>query len=169
MYDLFVEGLLFLIIFPPIIYGYLRVFELGGEYFYVFLQIFALLITIVLTWIHPNFIAPLFNEFKELTNTNLRMKIYTMANRTKFPIKNILVMNSSVRSSHLNAYFYGFGSKKVIVLYDTLLRSLSDEEIVSVISHEMGHSYYKHSLQKLFVYLLQTLSIFYIFGFFMKN
>lgn len=63
-YDLFVEGLLLVIIFPPIIYGYLRVVDIGGEYFYVFLQIFAFLITIILTWVHPNLIAPLFNEFR---------------------------------------------------------------------------------------------------------
>ena len=97
------------------------------------------------------------------------MKIHTLANRTRFSIKNILIMNSSVRSAHLNAYFYGFGSKKVIVLYDTLLRSLEEEEIISVISHEMGHSYHKHSIQKLVVYLLETLFIFYIFGFFIKG
>jgi hypothetical protein len=55
-----------LIIFPPIIYGYLQVVEISGEYFYVFLQIFVISITIILTWIHPNLIAPLFNKFVEL-------------------------------------------------------------------------------------------------------
>lgn len=77
-----------------------------------------------MTWIHPNFIAPLFNNFKELTNANLRMKILTLSQRSRFPIKRIFIMNSSLRSAHLNAYFYGFGSNKVIVLYDTLLKSL---------------------------------------------
>jgi STE24 endopeptidase len=61
IYDLLVETGLMLIIFPPIIYGYLRVVELGGEHFYLYLEIFTLFITIVLTWIHPNLIAPLFN------------------------------------------------------------------------------------------------------------
>lgn len=63
VYDLFVEAGLTLIIFPAIIYGYLKVVKIGGEYFYIFLQVFAVAVTIILTWIHPNLISPIFNKF----------------------------------------------------------------------------------------------------------
>jgi len=76
-----VEAGLMLIIFPPIIYGYLQVVEIGGEYFYVFLQIFVICITIILTWVHPNLIAPLFNKFTELKDEELKAKIYAIANK----------------------------------------------------------------------------------------
>lgn len=79
MYDLFVEASLMLIIFPPIIYGYLKVVDYGGEDFYIFLEVFVLLVTIILTWVHPNLIAPLFNKFSELKDTELRLKIFTIA------------------------------------------------------------------------------------------
>lgn len=73
------EAALKLIIFPPIIYGYLQVVQVGGEYFYVFLQIFVIFITVVLTWVHPNLIAPLFNKFTELKDEDLKAKIYGIA------------------------------------------------------------------------------------------
>lgn len=68
IYDLFVEAALMLIIFPPIIYGYLQVVELGPDHFYFTLQIFVVFITVLLTWLHPNLIAPLFNNFSQLSN-----------------------------------------------------------------------------------------------------
>lgn len=169
IYDLFVEATLMLIIFPPIIYGYLQVVQVGGEYFYIFLQVFVICITVVLTWIHPNLIAPLFNKFSELKDEDLRLKIYTIANKNGIKISSIYVINSSVRSAHSNAYLYGLGTTKVIVLYDSLLQALSRDEILAVITHEMGHSYYSHSLKKLSIYLLEVLSMFYIFAQFVKN
>lgn len=125
IYDLFVEGALMLIIFPPIIYGYLQVVQLGGEYFYIFLQIFVICITIILTWIHPNLIAPLFNKFTELKDNDLKLKILTIANKNNIHISNIYVIDSSVRSAHSNAYLYGITKTKVIVLYDNLFQALS--------------------------------------------
>lgn len=142
---------------------------MGGEYFYVFLQIFVISITVVLTWIHPNLIAPLFNKFIELKDDDLKMRIYTIAEKNSIKISNIYVMNSSVRSAHSNAYLYGLGQTKVIVLYDNLLQSLNKDEVLAVITHEMGHSYYSHSIKKLLVYLVEVLSMFYIFAQFVKN
>jgi STE24 endopeptidase len=78
-------------------------------------------------------------------------------------------MNGSIRSAHSNAYFYGFGRTKVIVLFDTLLAKLSQKEITSVVCHELGHWAYNHIFTKLLIYLLEVLSIFYIFSFFLQN
>jgi STE24 endopeptidase len=78
-----------------------------------------------LGWIHPNLIAPLFNEFKPLSNQSVIFHLNHLAEKVKFPLKKILWMNGSIRSAHSNAYFYGFGKTKVIVLYDTLLSKLN--------------------------------------------
>ncbi len=89
------------------------------------LQIFALIVTILLGWIHPNLIAPLFNEFKPLSNSNIISNVNYLAQKLNFPLKKILYMNESVRSAHSNAYFYGFVKTKIIVIYDTLMIKLN--------------------------------------------
>lgn len=169
IYDLFVEATQMLIIFPPIIYGYLQVVQIGEEHFYLFLQVFVICITIVLTWIHPNLVAPMFNKFTELRDSQLRTKIHEIAAKNSIQLANVYVMNSSVRSAHSNAYLYGLGRTKTIVLYDSLLQNLSMEETLSVLAHEMGHSYHGHSLKKLLVYLVEALCMFYIFAQFIRN
>ena len=87
----------------------------------------------------------------------------------KFPLKNIKWNNSRSIAAHSNAYFYGFGQTKVIVLHDTLLTKLNPKEITSVVCHEMGHWAYSHPFKKLFVYLVEVWSIFYIFSFFLQK
>lgn len=84
-------------------------------------------ITIILTWIHPNLIAPLFNKFTELEDTELKLKILAIANKNNIHISNVYIINSSVRSAHSNAYLYGITRTKVIVLYDNLFQSMSQE------------------------------------------
>lgn len=135
VYDLFVEAALMLIIFPPIIYGYLQVIELDAENFYFSLQIFVIAITIILTWLHPNLIAPLFNNFTEFRHDELKARIQAIADAHRIKLKNVFIINSSVRSQHSNAYLYGIGSSKTIVLSDSLLNSLNDDEVLAVVGH----------------------------------
>lgn len=82
--------------------------------------------------IYPNLIAPCFNKFTELNPGKLREKIEELAKKEKFPLKKIYVMDASKRTGHSNAYFYGFGSNKRIVLCDTLLNSPEDQ-IVAIL------------------------------------
>ena len=77
-----------------------------------------------------------------------------MASSINFPLRQICLMDGSVRSFHSNAYFYGFGSNKRIVLLDTLIHRLKAEEIVSVVGHEMGHWKHNHALYKFLLYIL---------------
>ena len=70
--------------------------------------------------IFPNYIQPLFNKFTELPEGELKTKIYALAERLKFPLKKLFIVDESSRSAHSNAYFFGFGKDKRIVLYDTL-------------------------------------------------
>ena len=82
-------------------------------------------ITIILTWLHPNLIAPLFNNFTELKKDDLRARIFALAQKNDISLGNILVMHSSMRSAHSNAYLYGIGSSKTIVISDSLFTSLT--------------------------------------------
>lgn len=82
--------------------------------------------------IYPNVIAPLFNKFTELEEGELRQKIEDLCKKVEFPLKKIYVMDQSKRSTHSNAYFYGFGSNRRIVLFDTL-KAFPDNQIISVL------------------------------------
>lgn len=86
--------------------------------------------------------------------TELKSGIRELAYKVGFPLSNIYLMNGSLRSSHSNAYFYGFGSNKRIVLYDTLVRRLDEREVISVVGHEMGHWKHKHAFITFFVYVV---------------
>jgi STE24 endopeptidase len=90
-------------------------------------------------WIYPNFIQPLFNTFKELEDGDLKNKITNLAKILEFPLKKIYEMDQSQRSAHSNAYLYGFWKNKRIVLFDTLIKKLDNEEILAVLCHEFGH------------------------------
>ncbi|KAK9910320.1 hypothetical protein M0R45_034286 [Rubus argutus] len=91
--------------------------------------------------------APLFNKFTPLPEGQLRGKIETLASSLKFPLKKLFVVDGSTRSSHSNAYMYGFFNNKRIVLYDTLIQQCKmDEEIVAVIAHELGHWKLNHAV-----------------------
>jgi len=66
-------------------------------------------------------------------------------------LKKIFVVDQSTRSSHSNAYFYGFGNNKRIVIFDTLMKHNTNDEIVAIIGHELGHWYYSHNLKNIFI------------------
>ena len=85
------------------------------------------------------FIAPLFNKFSPLEDSSLLKKIEDYLKKVDFPIAKIEVMDGSKRSSHSNAYFSGIGKNKRIALFDTLIENMNDDEILSVLAHEVGH------------------------------
>jgi STE24 endopeptidase len=89
------------------------------------MQFFVLAMAIVSSLVYPNYIQPLFNDFEELREGPLRGSIRSLAIKTKFPLDKILIMDGSKRSDHSNAYFFGMYSKR-IVLYDTLIKNLTD-------------------------------------------
>jgi len=99
------------------------------------ISVFELLIL----WLYPVLIAPLFNKFEPITNKELEMKIGTLMAKAGLAVKGVFQMDAGKRSKHTNAYFTGYGRTKRIVLFDTLLASHSDDEILSVLAHETGH------------------------------
>jgi STE24 endopeptidase len=102
-----------------------------------------------LLWIFPLVIAPLFNKFELLQNRSLAEQIESLMSKAGLRVKGIFQMDAGKRSKHTNAYFTGMGRSKRIVLFDTLLKSHTEEEILAVLAHEAGHWKKKHVLKHL--------------------
>lgn len=99
---------------------------------------------LLLMWIFPSFIAPLFNKFEPLADESLKSRVTRLMERCGFAAKGLFVMDGSRRSAHANAYFTGFGNSKRVVFFDTLLRQLNPGEVEAVLAHELGHFKHKH-------------------------
>ncbi|XP_006339615.1 CAAX prenyl protease 1 homolog [Solanum tuberosum] len=136
-----------IVIGPPIVAAIIVIVQKGGPYLAIYLWGFMLILSLVMMTIYPVLIAPLFNKFTPLPQGELRLKIENLASSLKFPLKKLFVVDGSTRSSHSNAYMYGFFKNKRIVLYDTLIQQCkNDEEIVAVIAHELGHWKLNHTM-----------------------
>lgn len=105
--------------------------------------------TFIMQIIYPKFIAPLFNKFSPLEEGELKEKLSVLLQKTGFVSDGIFIMDASKRSGHSNAYFTGFGKSKRIVLFDTLTKTLTADELVAVLGHELGHFKLKHILKRL--------------------
>lgn len=117
----------------------------------------------ILMWAYPRFIAPLFNKFTPLQDQELAHKIEALLHRTQIAFKDIFVMNASLRSSHGNAYFTGFGKNRRIVFFDTLLKSLNHGQVEAVLAHELGHLKHKHILKSMIWATIGALGFFLFF------
>jgi STE24 endopeptidase len=123
--------------------------------------VFFTLFEIVLLWIYPVVIAPLFNKYEPLTDEALKDKITTLMAKVDLKTKGIYQVDEGKRSKHTNAYFTGIGKTKRIVLYDTLLASHSADEILAVLAHEIGHWKKKHILKQLIFMIIASLILLY--------
>ncbi|AWP16412.1 putative CAAX prenyl protease 1 -like isoform 3 [Scophthalmus maximus] len=103
----------------------LYIIKIGGDYFFIYAWLFTLAVSLVLVTIYADYIAPLFDKFTLLPEGELKMDIEAMAKSISFPLTKVYVVEGSKRSSHSNAYFYGFFKNKRIVLFDTLLEDYS--------------------------------------------
>ncbi|KAK3009395.1 hypothetical protein RJ639_014658 [Escallonia herrerae] len=136
-----------LLIGPPIVAAIVVIVQKGGPYLAIYLWVFMLVLSLVMMTVYPILIAPLFNKFTPLPDGELRVKIENLAASLKFPLKKLFVVDGSTRSSHSNAYMYGFFKNKRIVLYDTLIQQCkNEEEVVAVIAHELGHWKLNHTM-----------------------
>ncbi|XP_038059129.1 CAAX prenyl protease 1 homolog [Patiria miniata] len=105
----------------PIASGLLYIIQMGGQYFFIYAWAFAFAVSLIMITIYADYIAPLFDTFTPLPEGELRTKIEGLAKSISFPLYKLYVVEGSKRSSHSNAYFYGFFKNKRIVLFDTLL------------------------------------------------
>ncbi len=106
---------------------------------------------LLVLWLYPSFIAPLFNKFTPLDDPNLSERIYALAKRCNYGLSGLFVMDGSRRSAHGNAYFTGFGRNRRIVFFDTLLSKLQADEVEAVLAHELGHFAHKHVLKRIII------------------
>lgn len=144
-------------------------YQLMPEYFW--LLAFAVITVFVLFMglFYSDIIVPLFNRQTPLSDGELRDEIEKFAQKVGFNLKNIYVIDGSKRSTKANAYFTGFWGKKRIVLYDTLISKMTTQEIVAVLSHEIGHYKNRHTLKNLLVALPSNLLIFFLLGIILKS
>ncbi|XP_031567422.1 CAAX prenyl protease 1 homolog [Actinia tenebrosa] len=202
----------------PIFAGLIYIIKWGGQYFFVYVWLFTIVVTLVFVTIYLDYIAPLFDKFTPLPEGPLKSSIEKLAQSIDFPLAKLLVVEGSKRSSHSNAYFYGFYKSKKIVLFDTLLadnpikkeeevkkdegtedgneedskneipndsttpdtsssetttaskpKGCSNEEVLAVLGHELGHWKLSHNLKTLAISQVNTLFCFLIFGLLMHE
>ena len=112
---------------------------------------------------------PLFNKFEPLEEGELKTKINDYADKEKFKLEGIFKMDGSKRSTKSNAFFTGIGSKRRVVLFDTLIKNHTVSELVGVLAHEIGHYKRKHILKMLIVSTISTGAMFWVLSFFLNN
>lgn len=161
----FLSGVLGGVILWVIVFFY----EWSGVRFWVYAWGILTVFAVCMSLFYSRLIVPLFNKQRPLEAGTLRDKIETFAVRTGFRLKNIYVIDGSRRSTKANAYFTGFGSQKRIVLYDTLLQELTEEEVVAVLAHEMGHYEKHHVIQLMLASLVQTGFMLWLFSWFVNQ
>jgi STE24 endopeptidase len=162
-----IKGLLLTILLGvPILYAILWFFEYAGNIAWLYCWIAVTIYSLIIHYVAPNWIMPLFNKFETLEDGRLKEAIFNYARSIKFPLANVYVMDGSRRSSKSNAFFTGFGKNKRIVLFDTLIARHTIEELVSVLAHEMGHYKKKHILQSMILGILQSGIMFYLLSIF---
>jgi len=122
--------------------------------FWIYFWIVISLFTVFINMFYTSLIVPLFNKLILLESGELRNKINNYAKKVNFPLTNIFVINGSKRSSKANAYFSGLGRAKKIVLFDTLIKNHTDDELVSVLAHEVGHYKKNHVYSNLIISII---------------
>lgn len=144
-------------------------YQQTGNYFWIYTWLFIAVFSVFMTLFYSSLIVPLFNKQTPLEDGDLRTEIENFSHKVGFNLDNIFVIDGSKRSTKANAYFSGFGSKKRIVLYDTLINDLEINEIVAVLAHEVGHYQKKHVFINMIISILLTGFTLYILSLLINN
>ena len=141
----------------------------AGASFWLYAWGVVIVFSLFMGMFYSQLIVPLFNKQTPLPEGSLRDKIQAFAGKVGFKLDNIYVIDGSKRSTKANAYFTGLGPKKRVVLYDTLIDDLTEEEIVAVLAHEIGHYKKRHTLQSMGLSIVQTGIILWLFSLCVNN
>ncbi len=147
--DQLMQLVLVAVIGLPLLALILWVMQALGDSWWVWTWAILISFSLLMSWLFPTLIAPLFNKFTPLEDGTLRDRINQLLDRCGFSSNGIFIMDGSKRSGHGNAYFTGMGSNKRIVFFDTLAESLDDDEMEAVLAHELGHFKRKHVIKML--------------------
>lgn len=166
--DLFKSVLLSVAIGMPVLYAMFWFMRSAGEWWWLWVSLMITAVQIFFTAVYPTLLAPLFNKFKPLADVDLKNKIEALAKKIGFKMSGIYTMDGSRRSAHSNAYFAGFGRFRRIVLFDTLVRNMSEPELLAILAHEMGHNVKKHIAKSAILSILLTFASFYVMSLFLN-
>lgn len=162
--DLF-KSLALIVIFGGIfIYLLLWIFESLGEFWWIWGFCFAFGVILLINLIYPTLIAPIFNKMTPLNDENLTNSINSLLESCGFKSSGVFVMDASKRDNRLNAYFGGLGSTKRVVLFDTLIKKLTQNEILAVLGHELGHFKHKDLLKNIALMSVVLFVLFFVLG-----
>lgn len=146
----------------PLLAGLIVVFGRWGHTAWVWAWAAVTAFSLILQFVAPTWILPLFNKFTPLSDGPLREAIFGLAKKLNYPLTRLFVMDGSRRSSKGNAFFTGFGKNKRIALFDTLVRNHTTEELVAVLAHEIGHHKKHHVWKGFALSVLQTGGMFFL-------
>ncbi len=161
--DMIKQIILSLIIMIPLLTAIIW-FMRWSQYWWIFSFVVITLFQLFMMWIYPTFIAPWFNQFTPLADGETKNRILELAKKVNFQTAGIFVMDASKRSGHGNAYFSGFGKKRRIVFYDTLIQQLNADELEAVMAHELGHFKLNHILGMMVKSVVFSFLTFFILG-----
>ncbi|ABL65918.1 Ste24 endopeptidase [Chlorobium phaeobacteroides DSM 266] len=167
--DLLKTLFLALLIGTPVLAALLWFFEQAGPFGWLWAWGGLTLFTLLLQYVAPAWIMPIFNKFVPLEEGELNNAIMQYARTVGFPLTGIYVIDGSKRSSKANAFFTGFGKRKRIALFDTLVSNHSVSELVAVLAHEIGHYKKKHVLINMVLSMVNLGVVFYLLSVFMNN
>ena len=144
-----------LIIGGALLYATLLVYSKISDGFWIYLWLGLSFFTLFMNMFYTSLIVPLFNKLVPISEGSLKEKIETYSKKIGYSLNNIFIIDGSKRSTKANAYFSGIGPKKTIALFDTLVEKHSEEELVAVLAHEVGHFKKKHIYQGLILSIIQ--------------
>ncbi len=169
VFDILKTIVLVVLLGGPILALILWFFEQGGGLAWLYCWLLVVGFTIIMQFLAPVVIMPLFNRFTPLADGELKKAVTEYAHRQNFALQGIYTMDGSKRSNRLNAFFTGFGRFRRIVFFDTLMEKLTVDELVVILAHEMGHFKKKHILKMMVATILQTGLMFFILSLFIQN
>jgi len=152
----------------PLLAGILLFFEFAGAAAWLYCWAAVALFLLLLQYVAPAWIMPLFNRFSPIEPGELKTAILSYASDIGFPLQNVFVMDGSKRSGKSNAFFTGFGRHRRIVLFDTLIQQTSVRELVGVLAHEMGHFKKHHITISLFIGIVHMGVLFFLLSLFIS-
>ncbi|HQR84771.1 MAG TPA: M48 family metallopeptidase [Polynucleobacter sp.] len=135
----------------PLLWVVLSLMEKAGDLWWLWTWAVLTAFSLVMQWVFPTFIAPMFNKFQALEDGALKTQIESLLKRCDFASQGLFVMDGSKRSAHGNAFFAGMGKAKRIVFFDTLIEKLNPGEVEAVLAHELGHYKCNHIRKRLLV------------------